>query len=68
MHAKISLRKLSKSVPVKVWTDCDKASNVSSITALTGHVTIVGVAVMDRLIALQSLDISQVIQGHFKHT
>ena len=42
--AKITLRKLSKSVPVKVELTGDKASNVSSISYSfdRGHVTIVG--------------------------
>lgn len=44
VHAKITLRKLSKSVPVKVELTGDKASNVSSISYSfdRGHVTIVG--------------------------
>lgn len=44
VHAKIALRKLSKSVPVKVELTGDKASNVSSISYSfdRGHVTIVG--------------------------
>lgn len=44
VHAKITLRKLSKSVPVKVELTGEKASNVSSISYSfnSGHVTIVG--------------------------
>lgn len=44
VHAKITLRKLSKSVPVKVELTGDKASNVYSISYSfdRGHVTIVG--------------------------
>ena len=70
VHAKISLRKLSKSVPVKVELTGDKASNVSSISYSfnRGHVTIVGSQeAMDKIDSITvPMDISQVTKDTSK--
>ena len=70
VHAKISLRKLSKSVPVKVELTGDKASNVSSISYSfnRGHVTIVGSQeAMDKIDSITvPVDISQVTKDTSK--
>ena len=70
MHAKISLRKLSKSVPVKVELTGDKASNVSSISYSfnRGHVTIVGSQeAIDKIDSITvPVDISQVTKDSSK--
>ena len=68
--AKISLRKLSKSVPVKLELTGDKASNVSSISYSfdRGHVTIVGSQeAMDKIDSITvPVDISQVTKDTSK--
>ena len=70
VHAKISLRKLSKSVPVKVELTGDKASNVSSISYSfnRGHVTIVGSQeAIDKIDSITvPVDISQVTKDTSK--
>ena len=70
VHAKISLRKLSKSVPVKVELTGDKASIVSSISYSfnRGHVTIVGSQeAMDKIDSITvPVDISQVTKDTSK--
>lgn len=70
VHAKISLRKLSKSVPVKLELTGDKASNVSSISYSfdRGHVTIVGSQeAMDKIDSITvPVDISQVTKDTSK--
>ena len=70
VHAKISLRKLSKSVPVKLELTGDKASNVSNISYSfdRGHVTIVGSQeAMDKIDSITvPVDISQVTKDTSK--
>ena len=70
VHAKINLRKLSKSVPVKVELTGDKASNVSNISYSfdRGHVTIVGSQeAMDKIDSITvPVDISQVTKDTSK--